>query len=121
MGALRLSAAPPRSCHLQPSPPAQPWITLHEAPRHLQPAHCQPDSQASLEPAPSLPSTHSATMVHTITPALPPSPAPSTLVAGHTWLWAAAVLAAVRVARRDLDADSYFERRRKVCGLYCVV
>lgn len=38
------------------------------------------------------------------------------LVNSQAWLWAAAVLASIRIARRDLDAESYFERRQKVCG-----
>ena len=125
---LRPSPSQPRHCHPQSAPLTQPWINASITPlldaARLVAGHATPtdvpnmDSQTSTEIiALDTPSPGPSRTVHTLLPQPVPPPVASTLVAGHTWLWAAAILAAVRVGRRDLDADSYFERRRKVNAL----
>ncbi len=53
-------------------------------------------------------------MVQPVAPPVIPQVQVNPLVTSSAWLWAAAILASVRIARRDLDAESYFERRQKV-------
>lgn len=129
MGTLRPSAAQP--CNCCPKLLATTWVNVaatdavwHNTVRRVQ-AHAAPhdvpdiqDNFTSIERTmPDPPSTTLSSTVHTLMPTPTPTPLATTLAGGHTWLWAVAILAAVRVSRKDLNADSYFERRRKVCGV----